>query len=319
MEFHKTRKHTIRVKLIFNPISGSNSESPLQLMDVIKEMQAWKMVPELYLIEANSDLKKVVQDALADGIQLMVVCGGDGTVSSVARAVIGTTATLGIIPTGTQNNVAFSLGIPTDIPAAIAILRTGKRMKIDIGICTHKQISTPFIEVCSVGLFSTLFSSADDIQHGNLSQVGNFLTTLTSTPPSEITISLEDKQEIHKVGHLVLISNMPFIVRHYQVGGTDSLIDGFLDVLFFSDLSKLDLLGYLIKGPGKDKNEDPRIQHFRVRKIRIDTHPVMPVMVDGISLGEGTLQIEVKPRAMAVMAGTIAQGGVLESGAIIEK
>ena len=233
MVAHKTRKHSMRVKLIFNPISGSNAESPVQLMDVITEMQAWNMVPEIYLIEPQTDMDKVIRDALADGIQMIVVCGGDGTVSSVARAVIGTKATLGIIPTGTQNNVAFSLGIPTDIPAAIAILRNGKRMRIDIGVCTQKQIRTPFIEVCSVGLFSTLFSSADDIQHGNLSRVGAFLSTLASTPPSEIVLTLENKQEIHKVGHLVLISNMPFIVRHYQVGGTDALIDGYLDVLFF--------------------------------------------------------------------------------------
>ena len=309
----------MRVKLIFNPISGSNSESPIQLMDVITEIQAWNMVPEIYLIESHTDMDKVVRDALADGIQMMVVCGGDGTVSSVARAVIGTKATLGIIPTGTQNNVAFSLGIPTDIPAAIAILRNGKRLRIDIGICTQGSKSTPFIEVCSVGLFSTLFSSADDIQHGNLSRVGTFLSTFASTPPSDIILTLEDEQEIRKVGHLVLISNMPFIVRHYQVGGTDALVDGFLDVLFFSDLSKMDLIGYMIKGPGTDKNEDPRIQHFRVRRMRIETTPAMPVMVDGITLENGALQIEVKPHALAVMVGSIAPGGVLESGEIIGK
>ena len=100
-------------------------------MDVISAMQAWKLVPEAYLVEPGIDLPAVVHDAFQDGIRMFVVCGGDGTIDVVAGALAGTTATLGIIPTGTQNNIALSLGIPADIPACIAILRTGRRIKVD--------------------------------------------------------------------------------------------------------------------------------------------------------------------------------------------
>jgi len=317
MEVRNTNKRSMRVKLIFNPVSGANSESPIQLMDIITQLQAWKLVPEPYLTEPESDLKKVINDAIAQGIKMIVVCGGDGTVSAAARAIIGTTATLGIIPTGTQNNVAMSLGIPTVISDAITLLRTGRRFKIDIGICTYNEVSTPFIEVCSVGLFSTLFSSADDIQHGKLSQVGNFLTTLAATPPSEIHLQLEDKKEIHELGHLVIVSNMPYIVRHYQVGSADSLTDGLLDVLFFADLSKLDLINYMIKGPGTGKNEDPRIQHFRVRSITIKTNPAMPIMIDGISIGDGSVRLEAKRRGMTVMAAREVSHEIIETGDVI--
>jgi len=319
MEFQNTNNRLMRVKLIFNPLSGANDQSPVQLMDVIKEMQAWKLAPEPYLIEPNCDLHAVVQDAIAEGIRMVVVCGGDGTVSSVARAVIGTNAILGIIPTGTQNNVALSLGIPTDIPAAIAILRTGRRLKVDIGISTCDDISTNFIEVCSVGLFSTLFSAGDDIQHGNIARIGDFLATLTTTPPSEIHLLLDDKQEIQKLGHVVLISNMPYVGLHYQVGYPESFNDGFLDVLFLADLSKPDLIGYFLKGPGTNKQEDPRIQHFRVRRVVIDTHPAMPIMADGITIGEGSVRIEVRRHALTVMAESTASNVLTESGEILEK
>ena len=109
MELHKTKRRRMRVKLIFNPISGANDKSPVQLMDVIQQMQAWNFVPEPYLIEPDCDLSVVVRDAISQGIRLVVVCGGDGTVSSVARALIGTEAVLGIIPMGTRNNIALSL------------------------------------------------------------------------------------------------------------------------------------------------------------------------------------------------------------------
>ena len=170
----------MRAKLIFNPGAGEARLSTIEIQDVIHEMQFWKLVPEAYLVEPGSDLERVVQDALADGIRMFVVCGGDGTISSVARILAGTKATLGIIPIGTQNNTALSLGIPNEVPDAIAILRKGKRIKVDIGQATIEKTDTLFLEVCSVGLVSSLFPSADDIQHGHVTRIGDFLSTLVN-------------------------------------------------------------------------------------------------------------------------------------------
>jgi diacylglycerol kinase (ATP) len=300
-----TNKHRKRVKLIFNPGSGAVGESPVQLMDVISEMQAWNLVPEAYLVEPGSDLPALVQSALEDGIRLFVVCGGDGTIDVAAGALAGTNATLGIIPTGTQNNVALSLGIPpADIPAAIAILRTGQRIKVDMGLAEFGEIKRSFLEVCSVGLLSALFPSADDIQHGNLTRVGDFLATLVASSPAEMQLTLDDKQKVNTICHAVLVSNMPYIGPHFQVGTPASINDGLLDVLLFADLSKMDLLSYAVQaarvGGGP---EDERIQHYHVRRVDIDTNPVMPLMADGLALGEGPLHISVRRHALAVMVG----------------
>ncbi len=303
MEKPNNKLKPIRVKLIFNPIAGSNDESPIQLMSIIKEMQAWGLVPETFLIEAGCDLSKVVKDSIEQGIKHIVVCGGDGTIESVAREMIGTQAILGIIPGGTANNVALSLGIPTDIPSAIRLLRKGKRTKIDIGIATCGKTSTPFVEVCSVGLFSTLYATGDDIQHGDITKIGDFLSTFLATPPSTIHFTLDNNKDVEKLGHVVLITNMPYVGRHYQVGELGSYNDGLLDVMFFSDLTKLDIIGYVIKGTGANVEEDARIQHFHVKKISIETDPPMPVMVDGIKLGEGSVHIVIKKQALNVIVG----------------
>jgi diacylglycerol kinase (ATP) len=301
----KKNIRSVRAKLIFNPGSGAIGESPVQLMDVIREMQAWKIVPEAFLVGPDCDLTGAIEDALEQGIHLFVVCGGDGTISTVARSLAGKRATLGIIPIGTQNNTALSLGIPMDITSAIAILRRGRRIKVDIGMAACGTTNTPFLEVCSVGLISSLFSSADDIQHGNLGRVGDFLTILAAAPPAEIHLLLDEKQEIHNLGQVVLVSNAPYIGFHYQVGSPESFSDGLLDVLFFADLTKLDLLGYVLQGVSVGKPEDPRIQHFHVRRVDIDTQPAMPVMVDGTELGNGLVHIEVRRHALAVMVGSL--------------
>jgi diacylglycerol kinase (ATP) len=298
------KKRSMRAKLIFNPGSGAAGESPVQLMDVISAMQSWKFVPEAYLVEPGCDLPAVVQRALADGIRLFVVCGGDGTIDVMAGILAGTNATLGIIPTGTQNNVALSLGIPADIQAAIAILRTGQRIKVDMGVVSCGEVKRPFLEVCSVGLLSTLFPAADDIQHGNLTRIGDFLAALVASPPAEMHLTLDGKQEINTMCHVVLISNMPYIGPHFQVGTPTSINDGLLDVLLFADLSKMDLLGYAVHAArAGDGPEDERIQHFHVHKVDIETKPAMPVMADGVALQEGLLHISILRHALAVMVG----------------
>ncbi len=307
-------KRRMRAELIFNPISGSPDASAAQLMEIIREMQAWNLAPEPYLVEPDSDLQAVAREALRQGMRMFVVCGGDGTIDVVAGALAGTPATLGIIPTGTRNNVALSLGIPSDIPAAVAILRTGRRVKVDVGSVTCCRMRRPFMEACSVGLLSALFPAADDIQHGNLARIGDLLATLVTSPPTEMHLVLDGKKKIHTVCHVVLISNMPYVGPNYQVSAAASAYDGLLDVLVFADLSKLELLGYAIQVAGSqvagDGVEDPRIQHYQVSRVDIETDPAMLIMTDGTTLGEGPAHISVRRHALAVMVGEVAAGAL---------
>ena len=315
---HATNKRRMKAKLIFNPSAGAARASPIKIQDVIHEMQAWKLVPEAYLVEPGCDLAVVVQNALAQGIRMFVVCGGDGTILAVAEALTGTRATLGIIPAGTQNNVALSLGIPSDIPAAIAILRNGRRIKVDMGMAACGKIVRPFLLACMAGLASALFPSADDIQHGNLARIGDFLAALVASPPAEMHLVLDNKQEIHTQGHVALVSNMPYIGLHFQVGAAAAFKDGLLDVLLFTDLSKINLLGYAAQKILGGGTEDPRIQHFQARRVDVDTQPAMPVLADGLEMGEGPLHITVQRHALAVMVGESASDAAPGSGEISE-
>lgn len=309
-----------RIKLIYNSISGANRESPDKLEKILKSLQLLHFTPEVFIIEKGCDISGVIQDALNRGIRSFAACGGDGTIAAVARGLAETNAALCIIPSGTQNNIAYSLGIPDDISAAAASLRLGIPTKIDLGkiICGNKAAS--FLEVCSVGLLSAIYPACDEIQHGDLSKIGDFLTKLVTNPAGEFHLTLDQNREVTVAGHLLLISNMPYVMRHFEVGGDDALRDNLLDIAVFADIPKLDLMKFGITGPTAKTADDPRIQHFRARFAEIETVPAMPVMADGVTLGDSRkIHVEVQKLALTVLLPKSATKEIKAAGETNEK
>jgi YegS/Rv2252/BmrU family lipid kinase len=293
----------LRAKLIFNPGSGKPEESPQQLASILSAMQDHQILPEVYTVHPDSQLQTVVRNALKSGIKLIVAAGGDGTIDSVAGAIVGSDAVLGIIPTGTRNNVAFNLGIPGDIVKSVALLRRGHRAKIDVGQvhCGHSRHW--FLEAASLGLLSDLYPLADDIQHGNLSMVGELLSTLVSATPSQLHLTLDEHKHLDTAAHMLLVTNMAFLGPHFQLSPKVSFKDGYLDVFTFSDMGKLNMISYAMLAQ-IGLVENTAIKHYRVKHVKIHSIPHMPILADGIPLGEGSLSVRVHPRALTVIVGS---------------
>lgn len=299
-----TTRRPLRVKLIFNAISGRSEESPRQLAEILNEMQNQYILPEVYMVRPDSHVEAVVHSAIKGGIKLVVVAGGDGTIDSVVGAMIDRSATLGIIPIGTRNNLAYNLGIPSTIPGAVALLRAGRRLKIDVGKMRHGRASRWFLEDATLGLLSDIYPFADSVQHGDLTQIGNLLSTVVSSTPSRLRMILEGRKRIDMSAYMVLIANMPYIGPRFQISPDVSWNDNRLDVFVFSDMSKLDLISYAVQSTG-GAVEDARIKHYRVKQLKIHSDPPMPVLADGMLLDPGLVTASVHPRALAIMGGAI--------------
>jgi len=293
----------LRAKLIFNAISGRPEESPHQLAEILTEMQNQYILPEVYMVRPDSQVEAVVRSAINGGIKLVIVAGGDGTIDSVVGAMIGRSATLGIIPIGTRNNLAYNLGIPSTIPGAVALLREGRRLKIDVGKIRHGRASRWFLEDATLGLLSDIYPFADSVQHGDLTQIGNLLSTVVSSTPSRLRMILDGRKRIDMSAYMVLIANMPYIGPRFQISTDVSWNDNRLDVFVFSDMSKLDLISYAVQSTG-GAVEDSRIKHYRIKQLKIRSDPPMPVLADGMLLDPGPVTALVHPRALAIMGGS---------------
>jgi diacylglycerol kinase family enzyme len=112
---------------------------------------------------------------------------------------------------------------------------------------------------------------------------------------------------------MILITNMPFLGPHFQISPNVSFRDGRLDVFTFSDMSKLDMLAYVLR-PDGGTLEDAGIHHCRARHVAVVSKPRMPVLADGVPLGQGSLSVHIHPRALPVMAGTKLTGNLATTG-----
>jgi diacylglycerol kinase family enzyme len=293
----------LKAKLIFNPNAGRPDLAQAQLIQILTYLQAWQIQPEVYVVTANSRLEQVVSEAVRHGIHLVIACGGDGTVDALIGALIGTQATLGILPIGTRNNIALSLGIPVgNLAASVALLRRGERRRIDVGRASCGRRQRWFFESASVGLVPALYPAADDIQHGNLARIGDLLGALVSLPLAEMRLFPVGGRQVNTQAHMILASNMPFFGPNIRISSGISYSDGLLDVFVFSNLTKLDLLGFAVQ-VASGLMDDPRIQHYMVRGFEVYTSPLMPVLADGTSLGQGPLKVSMRKHGLAVMTG----------------
>lgn len=296
-------QNSVRAKLVFNPSAGKPADAAARLVELLSQLQAQQIQSEVILVQPGLALDAVARNAVRAGTKMVIVSGGDGTIENVARGLVGSRTTLGIIPTGTRNNLARSLSIPTNsIADAVALLRNGRRLKLDVGYVRHRKGGHSFLEAGAIGLVSALFPSADDVQHGDLGKMAEFISTFVSAVPSEIRLRLNDRrQEIVTQAHMVIVANTPFMGANFRLASDVLFDDRQLDVLVYSDLSKRDLIGQAIRS--NSDLPDARIQRFRARKIAITTKPAMPVMADGVFVGNGSVTVTLHPRRLSVMAG----------------
>jgi YegS/Rv2252/BmrU family lipid kinase len=308
-----------KARLIFNPASGNPAESALQLVEVLRQLQAQQFQVEVLLVQPEHRLHLLAKSAVRAGAKMVIVSGGDGTIENVALGLVGSRTTLGIIPTGTRNNLARSLGIPTNnIAEAVALLRKGRRLKLDVGLVSLSKSNRCFLEASVVGLASALYPSSDDIQHGDLGKIAEFISTLVAAVPSEIHLQLDHhRKEIVAHAHMVIVANMPLMGANFQVASDVTFDDRHLDVFVYSGLSKRDLIGQAMQLPAA--TPDVRIQRFRTKSVTITTNPPMPVMADGFALGvgKGSVTMSLHPNRLRVMAGRVADEVPLPLTAVV--
>lgn len=109
------------------------------------------------------------------------------------------------------------------------------------------------------------------------------------------------RQTLSASGHVLLIANMPAIGANFRVGKRSDMQDGKLDVMFFQDATKLELLSYMYQGIREGIIKDKKIKHALATNVRVKVSPEMTLMFDGEPIAEGTIELGIDRHTLTVI------------------
>ena len=138
-------------------------------------------------IEQLGEAGEASQYAEANHCDWIAVAGGDGTVESVASNLLGTRFPLGIIPTGTFNNFARSLGLPLDPIEACHVILAGNDRPTDVGFANGR----PFFECLGSGLDAALYPLGEEIKSGRILRLLDFMRRAYQYPRQKFVLALD--------------------------------------------------------------------------------------------------------------------------------
>ncbi len=139
--------------MVLNESAGTLLRTPLAWLAAdIRDRFAEAGVEALVVTAASKTVEAAIRRAVASDVRAVVIGGGDGTVATAAGLLLGTGKALGVLPLGTMNLLARDLGMPVDLPSAVAVLARGHIRRIDVAEVNGRI----FLNNSLIGLFPSL-------------------------------------------------------------------------------------------------------------------------------------------------------------------
>jgi len=233
-----------RIAVLVNPASGKGRVSQ-HAARVIEGLSAPGDSVTTLLGDSAAHAEDLMGQAVEAGLDTIVAVGGDGTVHLALQAVVGTDTSLGIVPLGTGNDAAASLGIPTKDPhAAVRVVLDGHTRSFDVGHArTAEGIERYFLCVLSTGFDSLVTERANRMTRpsGDSRYVLAMLAELRAFTPVPYHVQVDD-EVVDDDAMLVSLGNGPMFGGGMRVCPAADLHDGLLTMIWVHRISKVELL-----------------------------------------------------------------------------
>jgi diacylglycerol kinase (ATP) len=304
--------------LIFNPISGNGNGK--QDLEFIKQMLEPHLHLEVHLTSPDLDPRELAEQAIAQGTDLIIASGGDGTVSAVAGAVINSKIPLGVIPRGTANAFSMALGISQQLNQmrrACEIILAGKTRTIDAALCNN----LPLILLAGIGYEAETIEKADreaKNRWGSLAYLMAGWQQLDEQQLFEAEIEIAGEVKTFQAGAITIANAAPPTSVLAQGIGEVIVDDGLLDITIATVDNKIQAVTTILSMLGaaliKTNAGLDNIVHLRSPKVKISAKPEQKVVLDGEIIGNTPLVIECLPQSLIVFAPVTAGKGAREQG-----
>jgi diacylglycerol kinase (ATP) len=252
--------------------------------------------------------EELASQARVEKFDLVLAGGGDGTLSQVVNGIVkagGTLPTVGLIPLGSGNDFARTVGIRPDGRFLAGLVRTNKPRLIDIGCVTltdafGNQTLRYFTNACSLGMGPEVvrrIQQGDSFLGPGVTYLTSIIKTFFSLPRPRIEMKTEGREFSGRVCVLAMANGKAF--GHAVYIAPDAQIDdGELDLFKAGDFPVWRFLLYLQLIKSGKKVRDSKIEYGRIKNLEVTSAERVPVEADGELIGFTPLTCEVKPQAL---------------------
>ena len=282
-----------KLLLIVNPCSG-RAKMYTELLKVVEVFSNADYLVSVYPTKAKGDATQYIQKLNHDDFDMLVVCGGDGTLNEVIEGIMnsGNNIPLGYIPSGTLNEWSSGLNISRNIETAAKDIINGKQIRLDIGRFNDKYFSY----TASFGAFTGASYSTPQEVKNVLGQSAYFfegIKSLGAIKPIHMKITTEDR---------VVEGDFLFgaVSNSLSVGGIVKydktpvgLNDGIFEIILIRNPDNIVKLQPLVDGILKHEFDREGIEFFRSEKFVIETDEEVAWTLDGeYAKGEAVVTVE---------------------------
>ena len=286
-----------KVRFIANPYSGAVRKRNLPtLLELYLDDDMFQY--DLCYTKYAGHAIELTREAVAAGCNMVVACGGDGSVNEVASQLVGTNVALGILPCGSGNGFAMHLGVGRDVVKAIQFLNNG----IPITIDTCRMNDRPFVNLSGIGFDAVVAERL----HG--SKLRGFKAYFKYTLeevfkykmlPIEMTV---DGQKMERTCLLVEVANAPIYGYGFSIVPPAKFNDGKLEVLLVKATPKWRYLFSMWRFFNNSFHKSSLVECFTGKNILIKPFRKTAVHVDGEGFGlDGEVVYSILPNSLKVM------------------
>lgn len=288
----------MRLKVLVNPVAG-RGKARKKIDAVLQQLRHSGATLEVDESRGSAHLSELARSASAAGFDRVVVCGGDGTVHHAVRQFDLTRGTLAIIPLGSGDDFARTLGIPSDpMRAATAVLH-GVPRQVDVGIGNGIR----FLVAASVGFDAAVARSVAGMKtrlRGSALYSWAALKLLPMFQPIPLRITVDGIAGNHEV-MFVVAANTPRYGGGIRIAPAAVVDDHTLDLCIVSRASKLDLITTLPLAYFGRHTRRPFVAFQRGREFQIEGDRPLEVFADGELLTTTPVTIGVSAERLRVI------------------
>lgn len=202
---------------------------------------------ELRIVKAGDKIEGAAKQAASDGFATVAAAGGDGTMCAVASSLIDSDTQMGVLPLGTFNYFARSLGISEDLGEAVRVLATGRPMPAQVGMVNGRV----FLNNASLGAYPAILQRREDIYRrwgrSRAAAYWSVLSTLANfRSPLSLTITADGEARVFRSPLVFVVSNA-YQLEQIGLDGVDCVTSGRFALFVAPDSDRLELLRHAVR------------------------------------------------------------------------